>query len=100
MSGNSETVTLNDIDVEKKLPAPAQESIKQELDESQDLSPRDPFLVQLEPSENPCLLPLWRKWLAVAAISSSSLCATFASSVVRVVIYFGYHGLLTIGKRR
>ncbi|KAI0334806.1 MFS general substrate transporter [Cubamyces sp. BRFM 1775] len=79
MSANSETITLNDPkqDVEKNVndaasqaPALAKESE----------SPADPHLVQLEPADDPKCLSLWHKWLAVLAISSSSLCATFASS--------------------
>ena len=87
-NGNSETVTLNDSDVEKKAQAPVED--KQEADRASlgtdpgpGLSSDDPFLVQLEPEDNPCLLPTWRKWLAIMVISTSSLCATFASSVVR-----------------
>ena len=82
MSANSETITLNDPkqDVEKNVndaasqaPALAKESE----------SPADAHLVQLEPADDPKCLSLWHKWLAVLAISSSSLCATFASSAVR-----------------
>ncbi|KAH9890572.1 MFS general substrate transporter [Cubamyces lactineus] len=44
-------------------------------------STSDPYRVKLETQDDPKSLPSWRKWLAVLIISSSSLCATFASSV-------------------
>lgn len=39
----------------------------------------------LTDNEHPQHLPIWRKWLAVIAISSSSLCVTCATSLVRLV---------------
>ncbi|KAG9310763.1 major facilitator superfamily domain-containing protein [Chiua virens] len=41
----------------------------------------DPFLVTLEPEDNPQCMSTFRRWLAVLVISSASLCATCASSV-------------------
>ncbi|KAI0773812.1 MFS transporter [Fomes fomentarius] len=75
MGSRSETATLssNDRDVEKSAPVP-----KKELEREEE---SDPYLVQLEPEDDPKRLALWRKWLAVLTISLSSLCATFASSV-------------------
>lgn len=77
MGSRSETATLssNNRDVEKSAPVPEKEI---EVEEES-----DPYLVQLEPEDDPKGLALWRKWLAVLTISLSSLCATFASSVVR-----------------
>ena len=83
---NSETITLNEpgTDVEKSAQAPTQgPDHKPEVDSS------DPYCCQLAPEDDPKHLPSWRKWLAVFAISSSSMCATFASSVVRhIPVYF------------
>ncbi|KAG2151542.1 major facilitator superfamily domain-containing protein [Suillus clintonianus] len=41
----------------------------------------DPYLVGLEPEDNPQNMPLFRRWLAVLIISSASLCVTCASSI-------------------
>ncbi|KAI0723437.1 MFS transporter [Earliella scabrosa] len=81
MGSPSETVTLNDPDVEKSAKAPTEAN--KEVAEGV-LPPgarSDRHLVQLEPEDDPKCLPLWRKWLAVLVICVSSLCATFASSV-------------------
>lgn len=48
----------------------------------------DPFQVFLEPTEHPQNLSSFRKWLAVIVISSSALCATSASSIVRNSLAF------------
>lgn len=42
----------------------------------------DPYLVTLEPEDNPQCMSTLRRWAAVLVISSASLCATCASSVV------------------
>ncbi|RDX53096.1 MFS general substrate transporter [Lentinus brumalis] len=84
MGTNSETITLSDPDIEKtgqapKQPEPVSEGVQRSsgsLDESS-----DPYCCTLAPEDDPKQLKLWRKWLAVLAISTSSLCATFASSV-------------------
>ncbi|KAI9001160.1 MFS general substrate transporter [Trametes punicea] len=77
-TNNSETITLNDADVEKNAQAPA---LPKAEEGSPGDSPADMHLVKLEPEDDPKCLRLWHKWLAVLTISSSSLCATFASSV-------------------
>ena len=94
MSANSETITLNDPkqDVEKNVNDAASHAPASALTKDSE-SPSDPHLVQLEPADDPKCLSLWHKWLTVLAISSSSLCATFASSVVRSLLYFAFlHG--------
>ncbi|KAG6848461.1 hypothetical protein H0H93_016780 [Arthromyces matolae] len=48
--------------------------VKQELD-------ADEFLVHLDPEEQPQNLPVAKKWAAVLAISSASLCVTSSSSM-------------------
>ena len=79
---NSETITLNEpgTDVEKSAQAPTQGP-----DHNAEVDSSDPYCCQLAPEDDPKHLPSWRKWLAVFAISSSSMCATFASSVVRPI---------------
>lgn len=47
----------------------------------------DKFQVVLDSSEDPQSLSTLKKWVAVVVISSGSLCATSASSVVRVQVY-------------
>ena len=42
------------------------------------------YEVQLEPEDDPQQLPLYRRWLAVATISSAALCVTCASSVASI----------------
>ncbi|CDO74082.1 hypothetical protein BN946_scf185043.g132 [Trametes cinnabarina] len=76
-TNNSETITLSDADVEKNAQAPALP--KDESTAANDF-PADKYQVKLEPEDDPKCLSLWHKWLAVLTISSSSLCATFASS--------------------
>ncbi|CAK5262689.1 unnamed protein product [Mycena citricolor] len=41
----------------------------------------DPFLVKLDPSEDPLQFSTFRKWVVVAIISSASLCVTCSSSM-------------------
>lgn len=48
-------------------------------------------LKELDPEDDPKNLPLGRKWLAVAVISSAALCAAATSSIVRL----GTHSSLT-----
>ena len=43
----------------------------------------DPFEVILQPEDDPKNLPSWRKWLVIFVISTGTLCATSASSMVR-----------------
>lgn len=43
---------------------------------------KDPYLVALEPEDNPQNMTLFRRWLAVLIISSAALCVTCASSIV------------------
>ena len=76
---NSETMTLDDADVEKRAQAQA---LPKDSEDAADGSTADSYQVQLEPEDDPKSLSAWHKWLAVLVISSSSLCATFASSVV------------------
>ncbi|EIW61904.1 MFS general substrate transporter [Trametes versicolor FP-101664 SS1] len=76
---NSETITLDDADVEKR--AQAQALPKDSEDAADGSIAADAYQVQLEPEDDPKSLSAWHKWLAVLVISSSSLCATFASSV-------------------
>ena len=91
---NSETITLNDPgnDVEKSVQAPKQDPNEVERQPSESagssVDSSDPYCCQLAPEDDPKQLRVWRKWLAVCAISSSSLCATFASSVVRHISSF------------
>ncbi|KAI0676809.1 MFS general substrate transporter [Trametes maxima] len=78
MSNNSETVTLHDVDVEKKGQAPV---LSKEAVPGDDSAPADDeFEVKLDPECDPKLLSSWHKWVAVLVISAASLCATFASS--------------------
>ncbi|RPD61966.1 MFS transporter [Lentinus tigrinus ALCF2SS1-7] len=83
-TNNSETITLND-DIEKtgqtpkQVPDPEPEVERRPSAGSVDSS--DPYCCSLAPEDDPKQLPAWRKWLAVIVISTSSLCATFASSV-------------------
>ena len=42
------------------------------------------FLVSLDPPEDPKYFSLLRKWIIVWIVSSSALCSTSASSMVRV----------------
>ncbi|KAI0721913.1 MFS transporter [Cerioporus squamosus] len=84
MASNSETITLNDsaADVEKTGQAPIgkqPETVKEGSGSS--VNAEDPYCCTLAPEDDPKQLKVWRKWLAVLAIASSSLCATFASSV-------------------
>ncbi|OSC99125.1 MFS general substrate transporter [Trametes coccinea BRFM310] len=78
-TNNSETITLNDADVEKNAQAPALPKDEGNPDECPAESD-DIHKVKLEPEDDPKCLSLWHKWLAVLTISVSSLCATFASS--------------------
>lgn len=48
---------------------------------------KDPYQVLLDPSEDPQNRASFKKWLAVVVISFGTLCATSASSVVRVLAY-------------
>ena len=50
---------------------------------------RDPaFLVHLDPPESPKHLSSWRKWIIVLVVSTSALCATCTSSMVRFCLCF------------
>lgn len=42
----------------------------------------DPFEVTLDPADDPKNLPEWRKWAIIFVISTGTLCATSASSMV------------------
>lgn len=42
------------------------------------------YEVQLEPEDDPQQLTLYRRWLAVATISSAALCVTCGSSVASI----------------
>lgn len=44
----------------------------------------DPYLVTLEPEDDPKCMSTLRRWVAVVVISSAALCVACASSVVRV----------------
>ncbi|KAI9063366.1 MFS general substrate transporter [Trametes sanguinea] len=78
-TNNSETITLNDADVEKNAQAPALPK-EEGSNPNEEPSADDVYQVKLEPEDDPKCLSLWHKWLAVLTISASSLCATFASS--------------------
>ena len=45
----------------------------------------DKLEVALEQEDDPKALPVWRKWIIVLVICSGALCATCASSMVRIV---------------
>jgi hypothetical protein len=53
--------------------------------ETTSLDTPSPYEVSLDAADNPQELPLVRRWLAVLCISTSSICVTCASSMVRFV---------------
>lgn len=57
------------------------------------------YEVELEPEDDPQRLPLFRRWLAVATISSAAHFVTFASSVVRLC-YPGPRAHITLFARQ
>ncbi|OBZ71923.1 putative drug/proton antiporter YHK8 [Grifola frondosa] len=57
-------------------PSPDAKHIQEDTD-----SLHEQFEVTLDPEDDPKDLPAFRKWIAVLVISTSALCATFASSV-------------------
>ncbi|KAI0064100.1 MFS general substrate transporter [Artomyces pyxidatus] len=65
--------------LEKGLELKGEKERERELREEEPPA-RPPYEVFLEPEDDPQQLPLYRRWLAVFAISLSSLCATSASS--------------------
>lgn len=57
-----------------------------EIKESPSEDEKDPYLVTLEPEDNPQNMSAPRRWVAVLVISSASLCVTCASSVVSKIV--------------
>ncbi|KIP02962.1 hypothetical protein PHLGIDRAFT_78342, partial [Phlebiopsis gigantea 11061_1 CR5-6] len=41
----------------------------------------DPYLVALEPEDDPTSLPLWRRWLATVIVNMGAICVTGASAM-------------------
>ncbi|KAI0829409.1 MFS general substrate transporter [Trametes gibbosa] len=79
----SETNTLSETDPEKRaqvpeLPKATDSDVNSRIGAEPGV---DPYLVQLDPEDDPKRMAAWRKWVAVLVISWASLCATFASSV-------------------
>lgn len=82
----SETNTLSETDIEKRGQVPGlPKAAESDASSRAGAEPgADPYEVQLDPEDDPKRMPSWRKWVAVIVISCASLCATFASSVVRL----------------
>ncbi|KIJ64167.1 hypothetical protein HYDPIDRAFT_175592 [Hydnomerulius pinastri MD-312] len=60
---------------------PNTEAAIDELKQSPNKEAIEPYLVTLEPEDNPQNMSALRRWIAVLVISSASLCVTCASSV-------------------
>ncbi|KAI0374134.1 MFS general substrate transporter [Pilatotrama ljubarskyi] len=80
-SERAEATTLTDADVEKDNAQAAVLPGDEKTLEKRAGPTEDPYLVKLEPEDDPKCLSMWHKWLAVFAICTSTLCVTFDSSV-------------------
>lgn len=81
MSSNSST-TISQPEVDES--APVSSGLDSKERDNGLAGGKDPYQVVLDPSEDPQNRTSFKKWLAVVVISCGSLCATSASSVVRV----------------
>lgn len=80
-SSSSQTVAAQDGSRTRQADLEKQDALQSTPPLNKPEVQEDEFLVTLEPQDDPKNIALFRKWLIVVIISTSSLCATCASSV-------------------